>query len=185
MIGIGPIVTTAGILAVSGGAIGAMLAGWRHRQRKQSNIGTVIAMPTHLGRATAAFDDVHYVGTSLTEHTLERIAIRPLGYRGRADLEIHDSGVAIGITGEAPFFIPVERLETVATAQSTIDRAVERDGLVAVRWLLGDTSVESFFRIVDPAQRQDLISELNTLVVAHRPDMTDDSSASTTTEELA
>lgn len=167
---LGPLLTTAGIVAICGAAGGAMALGWRKRQLSQAHLAVVAELPNHLGTPEFHCDDVHYVGTSHTGNTLERIAVRPLAYRGRADLEVHASGVAIGITGESAFFIPVERIETVATAQSTIDRAVERDGLLALRWrLANDTSVESFFRVVDPAERQQLLEALNALVAAKPP----------------
>ncbi|WP_125105848.1 MULTISPECIES: hypothetical protein [Gulosibacter] len=161
----GPIIATSCILAVCAIIVGAMALGWRRRQRTQTALGTPDALPEGLGEPRFAVDDAHYVATSTTGNALDRIAVRPLAYRGRATVEVHSDGLAVGIAGEDAFFIPVNKLETVAVAQATIDRAVERDGLIVVRWLLDpDHSVETYLRVVNPEHREKLIARIGDLI---------------------
>ncbi|SJM53825.1 hypothetical protein [Gulosibacter sp. 10] len=155
---------TLGILAFLGLIVLGMWLGWRRRVRKQSAIPAPPALPAGLGAPRLAVDDAHYVATSYTGTALERIAVRPFGYRGRAVVEVHPQGVAIGIAAEDPFFIPRERITLVARTQATIDRAVEPDGLIAVQWQLGpELSVETFLRIVEPSARRALLEAITTI----------------------
>lgn len=161
----GPIIATLCILAVCAIIFGAMALGWRRRQRGQQALGRPDALPESLGTPRFALDNIHYVATSTTGNALDRIAVRPLAYRGRATIEVHETGLALGIAGEDPFFIARGKLETVAVAQATIDRAVERDGLIAVRWLLDpEHSVESYLRVVNPGERAALIAEIGEII---------------------
>ncbi len=160
----GPILWTVGILLGFAIIIGAMWLGWNRRRRRQVSIPPAPELPENLGEPTFAVDDAHYVATSVTGHALNRIAVRPLAYRGRAVVETHPSGIAIGITGERAFFIPRESITLVARTQATIDRAVEPDGLIAVQWNIGpEHSVETFIRIVNPSQRAELLDALNSI----------------------
>ncbi|MFD2758915.1 PH-like domain-containing protein [Gulosibacter faecalis] len=161
----GPIIATLCILAVVVIIVGAMWLGWRRRQRTQSHLPSPKQLPAGLGTPVFAVDDAHYVATSKTGNALDRIAKRPLAYRGRATVEVHPQGLALGIAGEEPFFIPTAQLETVAVAQATIDRAVERDGLIVVRWLLDPAqSVETYLRVVNPDERATLLTSIGELI---------------------
>ena len=167
MIGVGAGIATAVIVGASGSLVGLMWAGWRRRQRSQAHLPEAPLVPDDLGAPRFALEDVHYVATSRTGDALERIVVRPLAYRGRATVEVCDRGVVLRISGERPCFIPVESIEEVAPAQATIDRAVERDGLVAIRWRLAPTeSVETYLRVVDPAARRRLFDALAPLIPA-------------------
>ncbi|NLT27214.1 MAG: hypothetical protein GXX90_11345 [Microbacteriaceae bacterium] len=159
----GPLITLT-ILAVCLGLIALMWLGWRARRRRQSSIAAAPELPAGLGEPVFALDDVHYVATSTAGAPLDRIAVEPLGFRGRAVVEVHPTGLAVGIAATRPFFVPRERIEEVGRAQGTIDRAVERDGLILVGWLLDDDHpVATYFRVVDPADRRALLDALQTL----------------------
>ena len=162
---IGPLIATAVILGASGGVVGLMWAGWKRRERVQGHLPEAPSLPEGLAAPEFALDDVHYVATSRTGDALDRIVVKPLAFRGRARIETHSTGVAVGVTGERPWFIPAAAIEAVAPAQVTIDRAVERDGLVAIRWQLTPAdSVESYFRVVNPAERKALFAALEPLI---------------------
>lgn len=160
----GPIVWTVGIILGIAIIVGAMWLGWNRRRRRQVSIPPAPELPEHLSEPSFAVDDAHYVATSVTGNALNRIAVRPLAYRGRAVIEVHPSGVAIGVTGERPFFIPSEAITLVARTQATIDRAVEPNGLIAVQWNIGpEHSVETFIRVVNPSARAELLEAISNL----------------------
>ncbi len=60
------------------------------------------------------------------------------------------SGVVLDLAGRGPVFIPKTAIRGVGRATWTIDRVVDADGLVFVRWVLGTTEVDSYLRSADP-----------------------------------
>lgn len=163
-------IATAAILGACGSVVWLMWAGWRRRQRAQAHLPEAPEEPAGLDAPRFEVDDVHYVATSRTGDALDRIVVRPLAYRGRATVAVHETGALVTISGERPWFVPVQAVQAVAPAQATVDRAVERDGLIAIRWLLTPTdSVESYFRVVDPAERRALFDALEPLIPASDP----------------
>lgn len=95
-----------------------------------------------------------YVATTQHGDPLERLAIRGLGFRSRADITVTDAGVAIDITGQPRLFLTRDRITDVAQATVTIDRVVERDGLTRLSWRIADdTIVDSYFRPQDASAR--------------------------------
>lgn len=160
----GPLLTTVGILLIFAIVIGLMWLGWSLRRRRQKSFPSAPELPIGLGQPTMAIDDAHYVATSIAGMPLERVVVRPLAYRGRAEIEVHRSGVAIAVTGEGTFFIPQEAITLVGRAQGAIDRAVEPDGLIVIQWNLGpENSVETFLRIVNPAARAELLEAIQSI----------------------
>lgn len=140
------IAVTAAVLALLGWA-------WWRRSRRDS----AIAPPVGEAPAGAAVRSIHdslYVATTKHGQPLERLAIRGLGFRSRADLSITDAGLALDLTGQPRFFLPVARILEVAQATVAIDRVVERDGLVRVAWRTEDgTVVDSYIRPRDASSR--------------------------------
>lgn len=156
-------VVSIGLLAA---ALWGMLRGWRRRAAAR-----VPAPSGPLGGpAISSWRDVLYVATSLRGEPLERVAIRPLGYRGRADIVLREDGADIAIRGEEPFGIPARMMRGVARGTATIDRVVERGGLTVLFWATGPedapVELESAFRIVDERERERLIASLETLIKA-------------------
>jgi len=47
-------------------------------------------------------------------------------------------------------FIPLGEVTGVSRASWTIDRGVEPNGLSVISWKLGDTRLDSYFRLDDP-----------------------------------
>jgi hypothetical protein len=152
------------IVAVVIVVFGAMWLGWRRRARRDSALQPA-TIPRELG--TIHLDtDLFYVATTEHAQPLERLAIRGLSFRGRAHVTVADSGVAIGVSGEPDVFIPAHVIDSVATANVTIDRVVESDGLVRLSWHItaGSDSgplVDSYLRTIDPGDRAKLIAAVN------------------------
>jgi hypothetical protein len=123
--------------------------GWRARQRRQAGLPALTSPPGNLGDPVFS-DDVLYVATTRSESPTDRIAVRGLGFRARAGVAVHPDGVVLSIAGQPDAFIPVSAIVGVGRATWTIDRAVGSDGLIFVRWNLGDTEVDTNLRSSDP-----------------------------------
>ena len=88
----------------------------------------------------------------MSEYPFEELKIGA----GPAPLRVPEGWLVIhhGVTGEQPVFIPAAALTGVGAATVTIDRVVERDGLLRLGWTTsGGAAADSYFRVVDPAGR--------------------------------
>lgn len=141
------------MLAVALLLIGLMVWGWLRRVRRDSGLAAPLGLPPADAEVFARFSGL-YVAT--TEHgtALERLAVRGLGFRAKADLLITGAGVALIAQGADPVFIDRPRLVSAQQATVTIDRVVERDGLARFTWRIDDdTLVDSYFRPQDASAR--------------------------------
>jgi hypothetical protein len=135
---------------------------WRNRQRRQADIGEPQTPPADFG--TPAFtDDLQYVATTRAGAPLERITIAGLGFRARAVVTTAPSGIVLDLAGRGPVFIPKASIRGVGRATWTIDRVVDSDGLIFVRWVLGTTELDSYLRSPDPDR---LVTALTALAPA-------------------
>jgi hypothetical protein len=150
-------VTREGALAVVIAFTVALLAllawaWWRRTRRDSGLVAPVGEVP-----ADAAILSTHealYVATTRHGEPLERLAIRGLGFRSRADLTVTSAGVALDLTGQSRFYLATERIVDVAQASVAIDRVVERDGLVRITWRVDEeTLVDSYLRPQDASAR--------------------------------
>ena len=123
--------------------------GWRARQRRQADLGEPASPPADLGEPTFT-DDLQYVASTRADAPLDRITIAGLGFRARATVTTAPSGMVLDLTGRGPVFIPKTAIRGVGRATWTIDRVVDTDGLVFVRWVLGTTPIDSYLRSTDP-----------------------------------
>jgi len=140
----------AAVIVVVVGVVFWLLARtWRARVRRQAELGTLAAPPADLG-AIAFTEDLLYVATTRAGAPLDRIVVAGLGYRARAVISVAAVGILLEIAGEEPALIPKSDLRGAGRATWTIDRAVNTDGLVFVRWVLGGTEVDSYLRSADP-----------------------------------
>ncbi|MBK4346787.1 PH-like domain-containing protein [Lacisediminihabitans changchengi] len=149
-------------------ALVGMVLSWRARQRRHASLGVPDAVPANPG-ATLFSTESFYAATTLANEPLNRVAVRGLGFRGRATITVTTTGVILGIAGTPEAFIPSAALRAVERATFTIDRVVESGGLVVIAWTLhGTTStdVDSFFRVTDPADLTPLIDAITGLIPA-------------------
>lgn len=157
---------TIGILLVVIVVLGLALAGWRRRLRRDAPAGGGYPEPETASAATAS-SDVFYVATTKAGEPLERLALSGLAYRGRGAVEVSADGVRLRVTGEQPVFVPAAALTGVGAATVTIDRAVERDGLLRLGWTTsGGAAADSYFRVVDPAGRAQLTAAVDDIIPA-------------------
>ncbi|MDQ1575497.1 MAG: hypothetical protein QOH55_647 [Microbacteriaceae bacterium] len=149
-----------------------MTVSWRRRVRRDAALVLSHDVPTELGDELATVD-AFYVATTAHRVPLERLAIKGLGFRGRASVRVATAGVVLGIAGESDVFIPAGAIVEVANATWTIDRVVEKDGLVLLAWSLGgastpstgdaapETIVDSYLRVIAPEDRTRLIDAIH------------------------
>ena len=153
------------IVLVTLALVAVLVWAWWRRTRRDSGLEPPIG-EAPAGATTLSTHEALYVATTRHDDPLERLAIRGLGFRSRADLTVTSAGVALDLTGQPRFFLPTERIVEVAQATVAIDRVVERDGLVRISWRVdADTVVDSYIRPQDASARavSDEIGALLTL----------------------
>lgn len=131
-------------------AIAGMYLGWRARSRAQGDLGDLQPAPANPGEVLAAANGL-YVATTLFGQPLERVTAQGLGFRSRAAITVRQEGITVGLTGREPFFISRHELRSVQRASWTIDKAVEKRGLVVISWRWGARDVDTYFRLDDDA----------------------------------
>jgi hypothetical protein len=141
-----PTLVIVGILVV---VFTGLALGWRARRRRQAGLPALATPPAAVG-APLAVADGFYVATTRAESPTDRIAVRGLAFRARAGVAVHPEGIVLSIAGQPDAFIAASSIDGVGRATWTIDRVVGRDGLVFVRWTLGDVLVDTNLRVPDP-----------------------------------
>ncbi len=127
-------------------AVAGMYFGWRALVRKSADFAAPDPVPGTVGEGITVVAGL-YVATTLAEKPFERVAAHGLGFRARTSLAVTHDGIIVKLTGRDPFFIVRSSLLAVQRATWAIDKAVEPGGLVVVTWRLGDTELDSYFRI--------------------------------------
>ncbi|MBX3093287.1 MAG: hypothetical protein KF680_01905 [Cryobacterium sp.] len=165
-----PALIVAALLAL---ALGLMWWGWHRRQRRQGDLPRLAAVPADAGTEQLRVAAL-YVATTMADAPLDRIAVGGLGYRAKAHLAVRERGLELEIPGQDGLFIPATDLEDVFRSRNTIDRAVERDGLIALRYRIAAAAasgegaeplaVDSYLRIVDPVLANEFVATVTTLI---------------------
>ena len=136
--------------------------GWSNRVGRYGDLPALRLATEFDGRPSKTYS-LLYVATTEAEKPMERVAKKPLAFRAQMQLGVGPDGLFLSIPGEDDVVLPAATLRGVGRATWTIDRVVDRDGLVFVRWLWGDTAVDSYFRSVDyPAE--DIVTALEDLI---------------------
>ncbi|KAA9135178.1 PH-like domain-containing protein [Microbacterium caowuchunii] len=160
------------VVAVAILLIGLMGLGWWRRSRRDS----ALAAPFGSVPADAAVRGTYpglYVATTVNGEPLERLAVRGLGFRAKAQLTVTDAGTELALTGQEPIFLRRERIIAAEQATVTIDRVVERDGLLRLTWLLEDgTRADSYFRPQTTTART-VAAAIDSTLTPHTPTGTD------------
>jgi hypothetical protein len=144
--------------------LGMWLA-WRARSKRDAGVAAGQPLPEG-GIRPILTTDVLYVATTKAGQPLERLAIRGLAFRARAELTLAGEGVVLAVSGQEPIFLAATQLRSAQPATWTIDRVVESDGLIALSWRSGDTDVDSYLRVIDPPQHSRVLSTLSSLISA-------------------
>ena len=142
-------------------AITALIT-WRRRMAVQA---LLLEVPVGIESSFAA-TNCFYVATTFSERPLERVIAHGLAHRGHARLAVTGSGVEVSRVGEFGFLIPAADLIEVSLGSAVIDRAVEKEGLVVIKWRLGAVELQTHFRFVSSELRSEALEALKPLVGA-------------------
>jgi hypothetical protein len=156
------------VIAVILLALVGMVIGCRGRQKRQAHLPRPDAVPADTGTELLSAE-AFYVATTMADDELNRVAVAGLGFRARATVTATEAGVILSLAGAPEVFIARAALRAIDRATYTIDRVVEKGGLVRLGWTLGDTPVDSYLRLTDPADANALIDAVNSLLPTPTP----------------
>ena len=161
--------------------VGMWLA-WRARSRRDAGVPAGQPLPAD-GIHPVLTTDVLYVATTRAGQPLERLAIRGLAFRARAQLTLAEEGVVLAVPGQDPVFLAAAQLLAARPATWTIDRVVESGGMIALQWRSAETDVDSYVRVIDPTKHAPVLSTLSSLIPASAHPVPTDSPTSTESEK--
>ena len=104
-----------------------------------------------------------YVATTYCENKLDRITAYGLGFRGNGAFLVCRDGIQIYRDGERDLAISKSHILAIEPDQATIDRAVEKDGLLRIDWTAEAATLSTFIRIVDDRTRKEWAEFANKL----------------------
>jgi hypothetical protein len=126
---------------------------WWRRTRRDSRYAAPVGEPPAGARVIATHPAL-YVATTRAGEPLERLAIRGMGFRSKADVTLLDAGVVLDLAGQPRMMLPIARIVDADQATVAIDRVVERDGLTRVSWRIDDdTIVDTYLRPQETSAR--------------------------------
>ena len=134
---------------------------WSNRSKAQS---MKIVSPEEIDFSTRGSSGF-YVATTFADRPLDRVSAHGLGFGGKATVEVLNDGINISRTGEKSFRIAKSSLIDIARTSVVIDKAVEKDGLLSLRWRLGDALLESHFRFPSSSERDQVAVAVANLLV--------------------
>jgi hypothetical protein len=106
-----------------------------------------------------------YVATTFADLPLNRVSAHGLGFAGKAFLDVSDQGVRVHRIGERSFRIDSSSLLDLARTSGVIDKVVEKDGLLSLRWKLGATELETHLRFANSQSRDEIALRVSKLIV--------------------
>ena len=136
------------MIALALGLLGLAWWGWRNRRKRFDYLEGALIRSLPASPALLSGEGL-YVATTVADQPMNRVPVGPLSFRAKARFSIHPEGVVLAPQGESPILMDARRGMEAGRATWTIDRVVEPDGLVMLRWNLGDIEVDSYLRIVE------------------------------------
>jgi hypothetical protein len=133
---------------------------WKRRVRDQERL---LDKPVLIAERTSGHS-AFYVATTFANRPLDRVIAFGLAHRGRCTLHSSPSGIDVSRVGEVSFQIPRTALLGVGASSAVIDRAVETNGLITLRWRLGKEEVESHFRFVSDRVQTEALNDLDLVI---------------------
>lgn len=139
----------------------AMARGWRRRGRSQQDLAAPDDRTLEqLGEGIAHGPvDAVYVDTVLADQPLERIVAHGLGQRSRARVTLGDRGSwRLEREGAPDLTLPADSLDEVTSGPGMAGKFIGGDGLLILRWRLGDQLLDTGLRLARRADHDLLLS---------------------------
>ncbi|NAZ84596.1 PH-like domain-containing protein [Kineococcus indalonis] len=146
-----------------------MFSGYRGRALRQKMLPRPIGSRDWQGMRDA-FEGV-YVSTTDAENSLDRIAAHGLGTRSAVAVGFVEEGVGFLRQGARSFVVPTADVVGVGHGPGMVGKWVGRgDGLVVLRWRLGDRVVDTGVKPRRAAEGARFAEQVEELVRRHRED---------------
>jgi hypothetical protein len=134
-------------------------AGWKHRGGRQSGLAALPAVPNAPGDVLTPALTGLYVSSTSAGNWQDRIVAQGLGVRATAIVRLTEDGVLIDREGADPIFVPVGDLIEVTTAPGIAGKVMgQADGILIIRWRLGETELDSGIRADDRDEQAEFIA---------------------------
>lgn len=134
---------------------------WRKRSKAQD---LEIATPEYTEFSNIGTNG-YYIATTYAGQPLHRVSAHGLGFAGKAFLDVSEQGVRVHRIGERSFRIDSSSLLDLARTSGVIDKVVEKDGLLSLRWKLGATELETHLRFANSQSRDEIALRVSKLIV--------------------
>ena len=155
---LGPVLTLAALFAL---LLGLMAWGWRRRGRRQADLPAPGQAPLdEIGEdiADGPFRAV-YVSTVLAHQPLERVVAHGLGHRSTAQVTRGTAGSwHIARDGARDLTVPADALTEVTAGAGMAGKFIGGDGILILRWQLGDQLLDTGLRLAHRADHDLLLS---------------------------
>jgi hypothetical protein len=127
--------------------VAGMRWGWRNRQRRQSHLPALPQPPgTHDAAPLLPTATGVYVGTTTAGDRQDRIAVGGIGLRSPVTMSLYPDGLLADRTGATPLWIPVDALVDARTDRALAGKVMGTEGLLVIRWRLGDHTLDTGVR---------------------------------------
>ena len=134
---------------------------WRKRSKAQD---LEIATPEYTEFSNVGTNG-YYIATTYAGQPVHRVSAHGLGFAGKAFLDVSEQGVRVHRIGERSFRIDSSSLLDLARTTGVIDKVVEKDGLLSLRWKLGATELETHLRFANSQSRDEIALRVSKLIV--------------------
>jgi len=134
---------------------------WRKRSKAQD---LEISTPEYTEFSNVGTNG-YYIATTYAGQPLHRVSAHGLGFAGKAFLDVSEQGVRVHRIGERSFRIDSSSLLDLARTSGVIDKVVEKDGLLSLRWKLGATELETHLRFANSQSRDEIALRVSKLIV--------------------
>ncbi|KAA2265337.1 transporter [Solihabitans fulvus] len=145
-----------------------MWLGWRRRARRQAAVLPAFPQPPATLAETEPIAETTgvYVGSTIAGDWQDRVAVGDVGFRAEAVLRRYPAGLLVDRTGATALWIPAESLVDARTDRALAGKVMAADGLLVVRWRLGDHLLDTGFRGDDKDVYEQWVAALRSLVAA-------------------
>lgn len=161
------ILLTSLTIAVIAGIFALIIRSWRRRAISQDRLGDLPTVPAEVNEAVESGEldlvEMRYVGTASDANWNDKIAHAGLSNRGFAEVGVHPLGVVIDRGVGGVLFVPRNAIVAVGLAKGVAGRAYGKDGVVALRWVHADQTLDTGLRSSSEEVRNQIVAKVDEL----------------------